>query len=92
MWDERYAQDNYLFGTKPAAFLVAQTDLLQAGQRTLVVADGEGRNSVFLAEQELHSCACSSYLIMLLFAAHRPRLRMNSEGRRPDALSIEAPE
>lgn len=53
MWDERYAQDNYLFGTKPAAFLVAQTDLLQAGQRTLVVADGEGRNSVFLAEQEL---------------------------------------
>ena len=53
MWDERYAQDNYLFGTEPAAFLRAQGALLQPGLRTLVVADGEGRNSVFLAEQGL---------------------------------------
>jgi len=57
MWDERYAQDNYLFGTEPAAFLTAHVGSLQAGQRTLVVADGEGRNSVFLAQQELEVTA-----------------------------------
>lgn len=53
MWDERYARDGYVFGTEPADFLAAQTGLLQPGQRTLVVADGEGRNSVFLAEHGL---------------------------------------
>ena len=53
MWDERYAQDDYVFGTEPAAFLAALTASLQAGHRTLVVADGEGRNSVFLAEHGL---------------------------------------
>jgi SAM-dependent methyltransferase len=51
MWDERYSIDDYLFGTEPAAFLVAHAHLLKPGMRTLVVADGEGRNSVFLAQQ-----------------------------------------
>jgi SAM-dependent methyltransferase len=51
MWDERYSTDDYLFGTEPAAFLVAHQDLLRPGARALVVADGEGRNSVFLAER-----------------------------------------
>ena len=51
MWDDRYSTDNYVFGTEPAAFLAAQADLLVAGERALVVADGEGRNSVFIAEQ-----------------------------------------
>ena len=53
MWDDRYAQDDYVFGTEPAAFLVAHAELLRPGARTLVVADGEGRNSVFLAQQGL---------------------------------------
>jgi SAM-dependent methyltransferase len=51
MWDERYSIDDYLVGTEPAAFLVAHAHLLEPGSRALVVADGEGRNSVFLAEQ-----------------------------------------
>lgn len=53
MWNERYSTDDYLFGTDPAVFLSAQVGLLQAGQRALVVADGEGRNSVFIAQQGL---------------------------------------
>lgn len=57
MWDERYATDDYLFGTEPAAFLVAHAHLLEPGSRALVVADGEGRNSVFLAEQGLEVVA-----------------------------------
>jgi cyclopropane fatty-acyl-phospholipid synthase-like methyltransferase len=53
MWDERYAGDDYLFGTEPAAFLIARRQLLVAGERVLAIADGEGRNSVFLAEHGL---------------------------------------
>ncbi len=53
MWDERYARPGFLFGTEPAAFLVDQKKYLGRGDRALVVADGEGRNSVFIAEQGL---------------------------------------
>lgn len=57
MWDERYAIDDYLFGTEPAEFLRAHADGLEPGQRALVIADGEGRNSVFLAERGLEVTA-----------------------------------
>ncbi len=53
MWDQRYDTDDYVFGTEPAAFLTRHVDLLERGASTLVVADGEGRNSVYLAEQGL---------------------------------------
>ncbi len=49
MWNDRYATDDYLFGTAPAAFLVAQAPHLAPASRVLCVADGEGRNSVHLA-------------------------------------------
>jgi SAM-dependent methyltransferase len=51
MWNERYANEDYLFGTEPAAFLVAQARHLPRGARVLCVADGEGRNSTWLAAQ-----------------------------------------
>jgi len=50
-WNARYATDEYIFGTAPNAFLVSQAARLSAGQRALSVADGEGRNGVWLAEQ-----------------------------------------
>ncbi|HLY96820.1 MAG: SAM-dependent methyltransferase [Sideroxydans sp.] len=53
VWDERYAGDDYHFGTEPNAFLAAQRDLLKPGMTCLAVADGEGRNGVWLAEQGL---------------------------------------
>jgi len=52
-WNERYATDDYLFGTAPNAFLEAQQSLLRVGQRALAVADGEGRNGTWLAAQGL---------------------------------------
>jgi len=52
-WNERYAGEDYLFGTEPNAFLESQRDLLEPGQRALAVADGEGRNGVWLAHQGL---------------------------------------
>jgi len=52
-WQQRFAAPGYLFGTAPNAFLKSQADRLQKGQRALAVADGEGRNGVFMAEQGL---------------------------------------
>lgn len=53
IWDERYAGEDYFYGTEPNAFLVAQRELLKPGMRCLAVADGEGRNGVWLAQQGL---------------------------------------
>lgn len=50
MWEERYATPDYVFGTEPAAFLVKHRGYLLPGRTALSVADGEGRNSVFMAE------------------------------------------
>lgn len=52
-WNQRFSGDDYLFGTEPNRFLVSQADLLKAGDRALAVADGEGRNGVWLASQGL---------------------------------------
>lgn len=48
-WDERYASEDYLFGTAPNAFLSREAHRLAPGSRVLALADGEGRNGVFLA-------------------------------------------
>ncbi len=50
-WDERYATDDYIFGTAPNVFLASQAALIRPGMRALSIADGEGRNGVWLAEQ-----------------------------------------
>jgi SAM-dependent methyltransferase len=52
-WETRYAAPGYHFGTEPNAFLKSKAHLLVPGQKTLTIADGEGRNGVFLAENGL---------------------------------------
>jgi SAM-dependent methyltransferase len=52
-WNERYGQESFYFGTEPNAFLSRQRHLLPAGGKALAVADGEGRNGVWLAQQNL---------------------------------------
>lgn len=52
-WQQRFGEPGYLFGTAPNAFLKAQAALLLQGGRALSLADGEGRNGVFMAEQGL---------------------------------------
>lgn len=52
-WDGRYGDEGYLFGEQPNAFLARQADRLRPGQTVLAVADGEGRNGVWLARQGL---------------------------------------
>jgi cyclopropane fatty-acyl-phospholipid synthase-like methyltransferase len=50
-WDARYATEAYIFGTAPNAFLASQAARIHPGMRALAIADGEGRNGVWLAEQ-----------------------------------------
>ncbi len=50
-WDERYATDDYIFGTAPNVFLASQAGLIRPGMQALAIADGEGRNGVWLAER-----------------------------------------
>lgn len=52
-WDDRYDREDYVFGTRPNAFLERQAHRLRPGWTALAVADGEGRNGVWLAEQGL---------------------------------------
>ena len=52
-WESRFAASGYHFGTAPNAILKSQAHRLEAGQKALALADGEGRNGIWLAEQGL---------------------------------------
>jgi SAM-dependent methyltransferase len=52
-WNRRFSEPGYHFGTAPNAWLAAQADVWPVGARVLCVADGEGRNSVWLARRGL---------------------------------------
>ena len=52
-WDRRFGGADFLFGTEPNHFLRRHAGVWTPGQRVLCVADGEGRNSVWLARQGL---------------------------------------
>jgi hypothetical protein len=51
MWNERYAVDEYVYGTEPNAFLAEHASMLKGP--VLSLAEGEGRNAVFLATRGL---------------------------------------
>ena len=52
-WQGRYSGPGYAFGKEPNYFLKSCMQLLPRSGRVLAVADGEGRNGVWLAEQGL---------------------------------------
>ena len=52
MWNERYAASEYIYGTEPNSFLVEQASLLS--DPVLSLAEGEGRNGVYLASLGLN--------------------------------------
>ncbi|GIN72098.1 methyltransferase [Bacillus sp. J14TS2] len=49
-WHERFSMDEYFYGKEPNLFLVQATKQLPKG-KILCIAEGEGRNSVFLASR-----------------------------------------
>ena len=50
MWDERYRAEEYAYGKNPNEFLEANVSSIPKG-KVLSLAEGEGRNAVFLAKQ-----------------------------------------
>lgn len=64
MWDERYSTDEYVYGTKPNDFLYQNINQLPKG-KVLSIAEGEGRNALFLAKQGYQVTAVDSSIVGL---------------------------
>lgn len=50
-WDERYSEEAFAYGTEPNTFLAEQAGIIKKGGSVLCLAEGEGRNAVWLAQQ-----------------------------------------
>jgi len=50
MWDQRYSEPGFAYGTEPNDFLVHSASLLRPESRILCLCEGEGRNAVYLAK------------------------------------------
>lgn len=59
MWDERYNTSEFVYGETPNQFLVEHCRYLRPGD-VLCLAEGEGRNGVFLAKNGWHVIAVDS--------------------------------
>lgn len=68
MWDERYAQKEYVYGTEPNEFLRERVADLPMG-RVLCLAEGECRNAAFLAQQGYSVTAVDGSAVALRKAA-----------------------
>ncbi|MFT6436100.1 MAG: SAM-dependent methyltransferase [Candidatus Azotimanducaceae bacterium] len=49
-WNDRYDGDDYFFGTEPNDFLKSVAGEIPCNAKVLCLADGEGRNGVYLAQ------------------------------------------
>lgn len=49
-WDTRYSDSEYAYGKEPNDFLKSKSELIKPNSKILCLAEGEGRNAVFLAE------------------------------------------
>mgnify|MGYP001803443981 FL=1 len=56
-WDDRYQDEEYIYGQHPNDFLRDNANLFRNGDTVLTLAEGEGRNAVFLAQ---HGCQVRS--------------------------------
>ena len=51
-WNERFDKEEFIFGKEPNEYLVEKThQYLKPNQKVLCIADGEGRNGIWLAKQ-----------------------------------------
>lgn len=55
MWNQKYASSDYFYGTEPNRWLAMNASRLPATGRALALADGEGRNGVYLASLGLET-------------------------------------
>jgi SAM-dependent methyltransferase len=50
-WDERFSQPGFFYGTEPNDFLRDHAQVFKPGGKILCLGEGEGRNSVYLAQK-----------------------------------------
>ena len=63
-WDKRYSESGYAYGTEPNDFLKQNFSTIPKG-KVLSIAEGEGRNAVFLAKQGYHVTAIDSSIVAI---------------------------
>jgi 2-polyprenyl-3-methyl-5-hydroxy-6-metoxy-1,4-benzoquinol methylase len=57
-WNERFDKEEFIFGKAPNEYLVEQSNrYLESGNSILCIADGEGRNGIWLAKQGMRVTA-----------------------------------
>jgi SAM-dependent methyltransferase len=75
MWDQRYAEPGFAYGTEPNDFLREVASQLPPGSEVLCLAEGEGRNAVFLAAAGHRVHAVDQSAVGLAKAAELARAR-----------------
>lgn len=70
MWDQRYSASEFAYGTAPNDFLRSEYRRIPKGGRVLCLAEGEGRNAVFLATQGYLVTAIDQSAVGLRKAEH----------------------
>ena len=63
-WDKRYSESGYAYGTEPNDFLKQNFSTIPRG-KVLSIAEGEGRNAVFLAKQGYQVTAIDSSIVAI---------------------------
>lgn len=64
-WDQQFSAAGFKYGQQPNQFLREQVTRLAPQSQVLLPGDGEGRNSVWLAEQGFHSTAMDNSAVGL---------------------------
>lgn len=73
MWNERYRVNEYIYGTEPNTFLVEHATMLEGP--VLSLAEGEGRNGVYLASLGLEVTGVDGSDVALAKAQDLAKLR-----------------
>lgn len=60
MWDQKYNVDEYIYGKEPNDFLIQQFHHIKENGDVLCLAEGEGRNAVYLAKKGFNVTAVDS--------------------------------
>ena len=79
-WESSFSAGEYLFCEQVNTYLASKAGLFAQGDRALSIAGGEGRNSVWRAEQRLRVYAFASLPTAVANAA---RLALRRGGGRP---------
>jgi len=72
-WNEKFQTKNFIYGEAPNNFIKENTDLLLTTNNILCLAEGEGRNAIYLADKGLNVEALDISDIALLKLRRRAK-------------------